>query len=896
MVEVFALVTSREVALREQNGGKYKFFMTITTFDSSHLVKSASTSLKGSELLKADVNQLLGVTEHVATTLRENLNVSTIFDLATSWVFNGALNLADPQDPLSQECARHRLIPADLLADGVDSSSVENIGKLGIEQLNIPKDASADLKDALGIETIRDLALWTPFQAARGILASVFGKNGADPEAPPDPDPEAPPDLIPAIGNYPVQQTYFQELQLIDIDLDKDRNDRTQAKPAASTNRENTEITEKSLDLHEEVDTATSEGGFTKPVVGVSVTGEQRWYAEGVTLGKLLYTLPLAPGESTRIAIVDRQRDSSSRRKENVAETEDTTSETAAQQAIKEVTSEVAKETQTSSSTATNESDSSQYGSAGALASLLGSFGGGSSSSHQHGLATSLSRSSGTRSLSSRINRDLQENTHQRASMLRSQQAAVIQETTVAEGENMSTRVVTNYNHMHALSVQYYETVQVYRVETRATKYERLAFIPFKPFDFNDYRIIARYRAVLEKAALIESVKEVLHEAKEASWKDRAEKTVSIHPRQDSEVLFTVPFGEATLTKVTWSASGKLDGLHFNLTNGDKEVISGHKSRGRGSEEVKIKADRIASVYLNPHKWHTSLYSLVFSFESKSGETSEWTYSLSYSEWNSYGKNKNWYILDFKPTQKSYEATRTRKVIRHLNYNSIHYSGAIWGSMSQGEWMKALADDTDKQVWVNLDPTPRGIFGNYVAFPWGFSSPAEKLDWLLEKKLLAKDFRKWMNKKGYQQEKEVEKLYLIDEQPEWLDEATREYLREHDEIEGDQGKEETRVSWPAGGVFAEAVLGRANSAEKVDPDRFWDWKTSPIPIVPTEINPLGNQEAEQLMNYLKAQGAQLLQNIKGSIYQLIPKPEPHTDVPATKPELETGVPPVIQEK
>ena len=38
-----------------------------------------------------------------------------------------------------------------------------------------------------------------------------------------------------------------------------------------------------------------------------------------------------------------------------------------------------------------------------------------------------------------------------------------------------------------------------------------------------------------------------------------------------------------------------------------------------------------------------------------------------------------------------------------------------------------------------------------------------------------------------------------------------------------------------GGVFAEAVLGRSNAAEKLDITRFWDWQDSPIPLQPTEI-------------------------------------------------------------
>ncbi|MGE3289707.1 MAG: hypothetical protein AB7J32_26915, partial [Pseudonocardia sp.] len=43
------------------------------------------------------------------------------------------------------------------------------------------------------------------------------------------------------------------------------------------------------------------------------------------------------------------------------------------------------------------------------------------------------------------------------------------------------------------------------------------------------------------------------------------------------------------------------------------------------------------------------------------------------------------------------------------------------------------------------------------------------------------------------------------------------------------------VAMPTGGVFAEAVLGRFNSAEKLDLTRFWNWQDSPIPIQAPEI-------------------------------------------------------------
>ncbi len=44
-----------------------------------------------------------------------------------------------------------------------------------------------------------------------------------------------------------------------------------------------------------------------------------------------------------------------------------------------------------------------------------------------------------------------------------------------------------------------------------------------------------------------------------------------------------------------------------------------------------------------------------------------------------------------------------------------------------------------------------------------------------------------------------------------------------------------KVALPTDGIFGEAVLGRYNSAEKLDMTRFWNWQDSPIPFSAPEI-------------------------------------------------------------
>src|SRR4051794_20706324 len=63
---------------------------------------------------------------------------------------------------------------------------------------------------------------------------------------------------------------------------------------------------------------------------------------------------------------------------------------------------------------------------------------------------------------------------------------------------------------MHALSVQYYEVVQVYRVELRLNEIERCLFVPMKLIDFNSDALVTRFRLTLAAAALNGDVRQKL--------------------------------------------------------------------------------------------------------------------------------------------------------------------------------------------------------------------------------------------------------------------------------------------------------------------------------------------------------------------------------------------------
>jgi hypothetical protein len=142
---------------------------------------------------------------------------------------------------------------------------------------------------------------------------------------------------------------------------------------------------------------------------------------------------------------------------------------------------------------------------------------------------------------------------------------------------------------------------------------------------------------------------------------------------------------------------------------------------------------------------------------------------------------------------------------KHLADNRLYYSQAVLRSLDAAQLALLLsglsitvdtlgpnnqpANKTAPVAQV-IDPIPIRYVGNYLAFRMSVESGFD-LRW-----------KEWLADHGV----EVGKLYKQD-----------------------------IVPLGTGGVFAEAVLGRSNAAEKLDITRFWDWQDSPIPLQPTEI-------------------------------------------------------------
>jgi hypothetical protein len=198
------------------------------------------------------------------------------------------------------------------------------------------------LAPALDVTTVRELALWPPYRAAQAILNAAFF-----PEQAQGFDAEAPPDLLPKTGVYPTERVFFKKLV---IDVTPEPSSGTQPIENAPP-----------LDLSAALGAPV---GFGRLATGALLTLSQSWFAQGLTLGSLLHSTSLAPGESTRMMMLDWTRRSRAAASEDISEAELLSNTMTHSRAVSEVTNATAQEFQSGKSNVSSTSTTGQAGDA----------------------------------------------------------------------------------------------------------------------------------------------------------------------------------------------------------------------------------------------------------------------------------------------------------------------------------------------------------------------------------------------------------------------------------------------------------------------------------------------------------------------------------------------------
>jgi hypothetical protein len=279
---------------------------TTTIADIFALLKNSAQTVPLVDILQQPVATLLGVGDLANSTLTD-LGILTIFDLATSVIFDSAIKVvnaaSDPKSPLF----RYGKPPADLVRlSRTGGKALQDLHNEPIVVLSgIPEASAATTATALGTQSVRDLAFYPPYVAALKILRLLYF-----PQTTPGYDPEYPDDLVPRSGEYPIEKVQYSTLHMGEI-KNPDGTPLIDVSGAGFT----------PVDLSALVN--VQQTGFKAVATGALLTFTQSWFAQAITLGHLLHSATLAPGESTRVAVIDWSRKERGNQLESIAEQDD---------------------------------------------------------------------------------------------------------------------------------------------------------------------------------------------------------------------------------------------------------------------------------------------------------------------------------------------------------------------------------------------------------------------------------------------------------------------------------------------------------------------------------------------------------------------------------------------
>lgn len=255
--------------------------------------------------------------------------------------------------------------------------------------------------------------------------------------------------------------------------------------------------------------------------LGYVVRLAQRWTQKGLALGDLVYSLPLAPGEQQRIAVVERTATSSVQEREALEQREDLRFDERDTSSVQATFQSAFNEAAQGGSS--YEADSSSFSVAAAAGGggvfPFGAFGGGVATSYGSASASGSTSTwmSGSRRAASSAAQSTQAAVSRRASAARSATRSSVRLATASETTQVTTKVITNHNKTRALTMQYWEVLRLFDVHTVVEDASLVCLVPVDVVDFLPARqpptlgsgnptrsdLLGRYARLLEHADVL---------------------------------------------------------------------------------------------------------------------------------------------------------------------------------------------------------------------------------------------------------------------------------------------------------------------------------------------------------------------------------------------------------
>ncbi|KAL8654944.1 MAG: hypothetical protein Q9226_003238 [Calogaya cf. arnoldii] len=182
----------------------------------------------------------------------------------------------------------------------------------------------------------------------------------------------------------------------------------------------------------------------------------------GHSLGGVNYSLPLAPGESVRLAVVDWRRSDSGARTEDTSFTEGLVHDQTRDRVVSETIKAAMQEWQRGGSIMGGHSSgaggAASMGSYGAAGGVMDSLGG------------AYTTSKGSRDISVDTTQKVADAMHQASNGVRELYSSTVVQVTQTEKQSVETRFFANNNRGHTMTVLYYEMLRHYHLSIRLSK------------------------------------------------------------------------------------------------------------------------------------------------------------------------------------------------------------------------------------------------------------------------------------------------------------------------------------------------------------------------------------------------------------------------------------------
>lgn len=217
--------------------------------------------------------------------------------------------------------------------------------------------------------------------------------------------------------------------------------------------------------------------------MGYVLNMHQAWVPDGFALGSLLYSLVLAPGEEQRIIIKEHQESYSvndqATAMDNIAES----------YANLQQDNESAAFSNAVDRFSAAHSDYQYYSHASSksragLGFFFGLVGGTSASSTNRGGGSSNASQTDRYDEVSQAAQNFQSSIKTESERIALAKRASIRVASSNESESVASKIIANHNHSHVMTVQYWEVMRRYRMETCISGVDLVLFVPLKPVAF----------------------------------------------------------------------------------------------------------------------------------------------------------------------------------------------------------------------------------------------------------------------------------------------------------------------------------------------------------------------------------------------------------------------------